>query len=89
MPLYFIGNLEERNGEYEYQIPVRFTAASKREATKIITKAAKNWYGDYSHKDDNHYYFYGGEVCVCAGGFKEIYKSTYKEIAGYVTEAAT
>lgn len=85
---YFIGQLEERNGEYEYKVPVRLIAASREIASKALEKTAQNWYGDYSQKYNDGYYFYSGEICVCAGGCKEISKSAYDEISGYVAESS-
>lgn len=87
MTHYFIGQLEERNGEYEYQIPVCFTATSVKAASKVLTRSAQNWYGDCSEKDGACYYFHGGEVCVQAGGFKEIPESVYTALIGFVAEA--
>lgn len=87
MTHYFIGQLEERNSEYEYQIPVRFTAASEKAAAKVLTKTARNWYGGYSQKDEDCYYFHSGEVCVQAGGYKEIPESVYTALNGFVAEA--
>lgn len=87
MTRYFLGVLEERNGEYEYQIPIRFTAASEQVAAEALTRSAENWYGNYSQKDGDRYYFHSGEVCVQAGEYKEIPKSTYTELNGFIVEA--
>ncbi|GAB1235232.1 hypothetical protein [Ferrigenium sp. UT5] len=87
MTHYFIGQLGERNGDYEYKVPVRFTAASEKEASNALTKTARNWYGDYSQKDGDCYYFHSGEVCVQAGGYKEVPESVYTALNGFVAEA--
>ncbi|HZW87194.1 MAG TPA: hypothetical protein VFF41_07025 [Gallionella sp.] len=86
MTHYFIGQLEERNGEYAYRVPVRFTATSEKEATKVLTKTARNWYGDYYQKDGDGYYFHRGEVCVRSGGYKEILENVYTSLNGFVAE---
>lgn len=86
MTHYFIGQLEERNSGYEYQIPVRFTAVSEAAAARVLTKTAGNWYGGYSQKEGDRYYFHGGEVCVQTGVHKEIPESIYTALNGFVAE---
>ena len=87
MTHYFIGQLEERNSEYEYQIPVRFIAASEKAAAKVLTKTAQSWYGKYSKRDGDYYYFHNGEVRVQAGGYKEIPENVYTALSGFVAES--
>lgn len=78
---YFIAQVEERNGEYEYSTTILIVQTTKRKAEKVHTKICKYWYGE---KDNDKYYFNCYEVSVCEGMLEEITETTYNEISKFL-----
>ena len=85
---YFIGQLEETNGEYEYYITVRFILENKTaNPSDALNEIARSWYDSEVEEQDDRYFFFRGELCVRSHGCKEISEAVYREIGGYVAEA--
>lgn len=84
---YFIGQLEETNGEYEHYITVRFTLENKANPSDALENVARSWYDSDVEEQDDRYFFFQGELCVRSHGCKEISETVYREIGGYVAEA--
>jgi len=80
---YFIGQIEEMNGEYEYTTHRFFKAASLDDAIADNVKEAGRWYAGEVIAEDEGFYFNGYQLFVCAGGVKEITKTTYDELYGF------
>ena len=83
---YYIGNIEVRNGEYEYSSTVRFK--TKGSPYHHLRKIASTWYGEKSKLQDSKvgaYYFQAGWVCVWEGECQELTREVYDAIT-LVTE---
>ncbi len=93
---YYIGTLEERNGEYEYTLHRLF--ATEDDPQKYLATLASKQYGDFIEPEDREkpeedwsvdrkesdaggWYFNCGEVHVRAGSYKEISESAYNELS--------
>lgn len=80
---YFIGQIEEINGEQDYTNLRFFKAESLDDAIADNAKEAGRWYtGDVVAEDDG-FYFHGCQIFVCTGDVKEITKTTYDELYGF------
>ena len=89
MTKYYIAQLFERNGEYEYYNTLRFKLEGRKKPETYLNNIAKSWYsGERSKqdKDDTGYYFNCGEVYVEGSDIKEISESAYNELASILTE---
>lgn len=83
---YYIGNIEVRNGEYEYSSTVRFK--TKGSPYRHLRKVASTWYGEkgkLQYGKDGAYYFHAGCVCVWEGECQELTREVYDAIT-LVTE---
>lgn len=86
---YYVAELKERNGEYEYQHIYKF----KTQVTpaEVLHDIAKDFY-DYEtgHKEEDVreglYYFNEGEVCVQTGGFCEIEENVFNSLPYFIPE---
>ena len=63
MPLYEF-QLEETNGEQQYNYDCLIRAKNQEEADTIADTYARIFYGSYSHTDGYIHYFLGGAVAV-------------------------
>ncbi len=78
---YYIGNIEVRNGEYEYSTTTRFK--TKGDPYRYLRKVASTWYGEKGELQDakdGAYYFHAGCVCVWEGQCQELTKEVYNAI---------
>ena len=83
---YFIGQLEETNGEYEHCITVRFALENTANPSDTLEEMARSWYDSDVEECDDRYFFFQGELCVRSHDYKEISETVYREIGGYVAE---
>jgi len=85
---YFVGQIDERNGEREYSSTVKFIMSGKTAPDVILDAIAKTWYAE-GHDEtftDDGYYFNGGEVCVSAGIHEEVESEIYSRLPSFITE---
>lgn len=78
---FYIGQLEETNGEYEYKHTFRFKTLSA-DPEGVLEEHAKNWYTS-GPDEDNHpygYYYNGGSVFVQTGSVQEISEEIYNKL---------
>lgn len=84
----YIGRLDERNGEYEYDTTIRFKTGG--DPNSYLERIAKKWYSGKpvieTDEGGNTYAFNGGEVEVEVGAYKEVSESAYNELQGIITE---
>jgi len=82
-PRYFIGQLEERNGEYLYTHTRRFLAD---DPVKYLDTIASRFYeNDSGDQQGDGYYFHAGSVFVKPGTFQEITKEMFVALSGIIT----
>lgn len=75
--------LQIQNGEYRYEIPlVRQTKCKSLDFA--ATWEASHFYGKYSYKMDEAWYFHGGEVAVSVKGIRELSKDHYDILKQYL-----
>lgn len=72
---YFIGTIDERNGEYEYTHIIKFKTDDKPDS--VLEDIARTWYADDPDEEGSCYFFNCGEVATSAGGFEEVTKEIY------------
>ena len=81
---YFIADIDERNGEFEYTTPIRFKAKNMYEAINLHEDHVSTWYGKdnmtYNYDDDCYYNDY---IAVSCGDITEIDKHTYEKLSGH------
>lgn len=93
---YYIGVLDTRNGEYEYDSHVRFS--TKEDPAKYLERIARSWYGipdsctiedcedeaelteENCPLEDGGFYHNCGEVHTSAGNILEIDKKTFDKL---------
>ena len=78
--------LEERNGEYEYyhrsvhELPDERTTTMKECAEKYL----KGFYGGPTEKEENGYYFHGGQIYVRISSCQIISPEEYNVLNQYL-----
>jgi len=78
---YYIGNIDEQYGEFEFE--ESFLFATDGDADQLMEKLAKDWYGLDEHDSDGlpeGMYWNCGEVAYGAGRHFEVTKATYDEL---------
>ena len=81
---YWIADIEERNGEFEYTTPIRFKAKTMEDAVSLQMHHVSTWYGKENMTyDTNDEYYYNGYVAVGDGALTEIDKHTYEKLSGH------
>ncbi|NBW19381.1 MAG: hypothetical protein EBR82_66540 [Caulobacteraceae bacterium] len=94
---YYMAQLNERNGEYEYQHTILLS--TEWDAHTALTDIAMNWYesaedylehnGEPLHTPDNvvegNFYFNGDEVCVSVGNWEELPKAVFDNLPRFLT----
>lgn len=81
---FYIGSLDIRNGEYEYEVHVKMALHPNASPSVALDKHGKSFYSGGAEKEDGGYYFHGRCVFVSAGNSKEISESTYNDLDGVV-----
>jgi len=92
---HYIGEILERNGEYDYSHFYLFTVVvdqkdlldsseditADRIATARVEEMAKTWYDDDDvYEEGSEYMHNGGEVATSSGGWKYISPTTFKDL---------
>ena len=85
---FFVGKLEERNGEYEYKHVFRFQLAPRRKPEVFLRNLASQFYGSSADRSGETFYFNGGEVAVRPAGCKEVSEAAFAELDGILTRMA-
>ena len=59
---YWIADIEERNGEFEYTTPIRFKAKNLKEAIALQMHHVSTWYGkeNMTYDAEREYYYNDG-----------------------------
>lgn len=83
---YYIGQIDERNGEREYNTTVKFLGTDDT-AGEVPDRIAAHWYSDEPDESTGDgYHFSGGEVCVNPGSYDEIPKEMYEALPAFIAE---
>ena len=78
---YWIADIEERNGEFEYKQPIIFTAATEAEADKIHEFHVSTWYGESNMRwDENDNCYWNDYVAITEGRMTEIDERTFDQM---------
>ncbi len=78
---YWIADIEDVNGEFEYKQPIIFKAKTKEEADKIHYFHTSTWYGeDHMVWNENHNCFYNDYIAVREGAMTQIDEHTFNQL---------
>ena len=79
---YWLANIDERNGEFEYNTPIRFKAETLEDANALHEPHVRTWYGeDCMVWDENDGCYYNDYVAVSDGALTEIDEHTYNALS--------
>ena len=77
---YYLGEVEEHNGEYEYNIKYVFkTSGNPKDYNEHV---AKNWYGGEAVEDE--YGYSHGDIMTCAGPVQKLSEDHFKVMKRYL-----
>lgn len=82
MTRFFLGRIYEDNGDYNYTECFLLRANSQHEADLALKRIVKDWYDGTKEKDQDGYYFNGGEIYVGPLDITEITEHTFSELKG-------
>ena len=78
---YWIADIEDVNGEFEYKQPIIFKAKTREEADKIHHFHTSTWYGeDHMVWNENHNCFYNDYIAVREGTMTQIDEHTFNQL---------
>ena len=77
---YWIANIEERNGEFEYEQPIIFTAETKAKANEIHEFHVSTWYGPSMRWDEDDKCYWYEHVTITEGTMTEIDEHTFEQM---------
>ena len=81
---YWIADIDERNGEFEYTTPIRFRAKNVKEAVALQMHHVSTWYGKENMTyDAERECYYNDDVAVSDGALTEIDQHTYEKLGGH------
>lgn len=81
---YYIGEVHERNGEFEYD--TKYLFATSKNPDKYAEKIAMTWRGgDASDKDDYHDAYWSYGTLIFNHGSTEIPKQDFEILRKYLT----
>lgn len=79
---FYIGQINTRNGEYEYETTVKFRTGGSPD--RYLRRIASTFYddegGELQDGKDGAYYFNGGEVACSEGDNQEISEAAFNEL---------
>jgi hypothetical protein len=80
---YYIGEVEEHNGEYEYNQKYLFKTSGTPE--EYALKVARDWYGEDTDRErEGDGFWHNGEVLTYAGSFERIPEEHFKVLKRYL-----
>jgi hypothetical protein len=82
---YYIANIDEQNGEFEYKTTIRFKAESYDKARRVHQMIVGTWYGSDMTWDENEGRYFNGYVAVDDGELTEIDEHTFKGLGEHTT----
>jgi hypothetical protein len=78
---YWIADIEERNGEFEYKQAIIFKAETEAEADDTHKFYVSTWYGkDHMQWDENAICYWNDHVAVYEGRMTEIDEPTFDQM---------
>lgn len=81
---YWIADIEERNGGFEYVTPIRFRSETLEGADDLHKQHVRTWYGkDHMIWNEDDGCYYNDYVAVSEGALTEIDKHTYEKLSGH------
>lgn len=81
---YWIADIFERNGEFEYTTPIRFIAETQEDANKIHLYHVGTWYGeDHMEWNDNDGCYWNDYIAVSEGRITEIDEHTFNTLRNH------
>lgn len=75
---YYIGNINELNGEYEYDNFIKFY--TDKSPHNFLDFVASSWYSDCEKTEEEGVYISGDGILVFAGGYQEIDLFTFNKL---------
>ena len=78
---YWIADIQEQNGEFEYTTPIRFKAETEEAAGSTQSFRVSTWYGENMEWDENDNCYWNDHVAVYAGALTEIDEHTFNALA--------
>ena len=79
---YWLANIDERNGEFEYTTPIRFKAETQEGANALHEQHVRTWYGeDNMVWDEGDGCYYNDYVAVFGGALTEIDEHTFNALS--------
>ena len=79
---YWLADIYERNGEFEYTTPIRFKAKNLKDAVSLQMHHVSSWYGKESMTyNTNDECYYNDYVAVSDGALNEIDEHTYNALS--------
>ena len=76
--MFYVGYLEERNGEYLYKHTMCFVA---EDPVMYLDTMASQFYDEAGGEQEGEgYYFYGGDIFVTPGKFMEVSEEVYTSL---------
>lgn len=81
---YWLANIDERNGEFEYTTPIRFRAETLEDAIALQMHHVSTWYGkEHMTYDTDRECYYNDYVEISEGALTEIDEHTYEKLSGH------
>ena len=78
---YWIADIEERNGEFEYKQAIIFKAETEAKADDTHEFHARTWYGkDHTQRDEIYNCYWNDHVAVTEGRMTEIDEHTFDQM---------
>ena len=79
---YWLANIDERNGEFEYITPIRFRAKNLKDAVSLQMQHVGSWYGKENMTyDTDRECYYNDHVEISEGALTEIDEHTYNALS--------
>mgnify|MGYP001235641496 CR=1 FL=1 len=78
---YWLANIHEQNGEFEYKTIIRFKAKTYEDADKLHTHHVGTWYGEDNMRwDEDDGCFYNDYIAISEGALTEIDEHTFNAL---------
>jgi len=75
---YYIGDIEDKIGEYEFSTTIRFK--TDRDPEEYLDSIAKTWYSTEYTEEEEGYYSHSGDTISSAGTWQELDEGVYNQL---------